>query len=262
MRRLIAFPCAGETLIGTLDEGTGPTGLLIVSGGNEIRCGAHRGMATMAAMLAERGISVFRYDRRGIGDSTGINEGYASAGPDLTAALAAFRAAVPGMTRVAGFGNCDAATTLALFGDGLDALILANPWIDAAGDDGLPPAAAIRARYAERLRDPKQWRRLLRGGVDLDSVVRGLGKLIGQDSRPTAVANTLLQRLVEAGVPVTIVIATGDATGIAFADMLRTPGFESLGASATVVEIPTASHSFAHQDDKRALSITVINALQ
>ena len=43
MRKLIAFPCAGETLVGSLDEGAGSTGLLIVSGGNEIRMGAHRG---------------------------------------------------------------------------------------------------------------------------------------------------------------------------------------------------------------------------
>ena len=52
MRRLIAFPCAGETLLGTLDEAYGKTGLLIVSGGNEIRIGAHRGMALLAQRLS------------------------------------------------------------------------------------------------------------------------------------------------------------------------------------------------------------------
>ena len=71
MRKLIAFPCAGETLIGTLDAAPGRVGLLIVAGGNEIRCGAHRGMALLAAEVAARGYPAFRYDRRGIGDSTG-----------------------------------------------------------------------------------------------------------------------------------------------------------------------------------------------
>ena len=42
MRRVISFACEGETLFGSVDEAPGTTGLLIVSGGNEIRCGAHR----------------------------------------------------------------------------------------------------------------------------------------------------------------------------------------------------------------------------
>ncbi|KQM65632.1 hypothetical protein ASE75_05125 [Sphingomonas sp. Leaf17] len=262
MRRLIAFPCAGETLVGTLDEGDGPTGLLIVSGGNELRCGAHRGMAMLAADLAEQGIPVFRYDRRGIGDSSGVNAGYDSAGADLAAALATFRAAMPGMTRVAGFGNCDAATTLALFGDGLDALILANPWIDAAGDDGLPPTAAIRARYAARARDPETWLRLLRGGINLRNVGRGIVKLLRDRAAPTTIAGTLARRLSRAGQPLTILIATGDATGIAFEDALRTSAFAATTDRARVIRIATASHSFARPDDKRALTNGLVSALR
>jgi hypothetical protein len=64
MRTVTAFACAGETLVGTLDTATGETGLLIVSGGNEIRIGAHRGMALLAQRLAARGVPVFRFDRR------------------------------------------------------------------------------------------------------------------------------------------------------------------------------------------------------
>ena len=54
MRRVIAFACEGETLVGSLDQASGSTGLLIVSGGNEIRAGAHRGMATLAFGAAIR----------------------------------------------------------------------------------------------------------------------------------------------------------------------------------------------------------------
>ena len=39
------FPCEGQQLAATLDEGSGSIGLLIISGGNEIRSGAHSGMA-------------------------------------------------------------------------------------------------------------------------------------------------------------------------------------------------------------------------
>ena len=174
MRRLIAFQCAGETLIGTLDPATGATGLLIVSGGNELRSGAHRGMTMLAARLAAAGVPVLRFDRRGVGDSSGENGGFRAAADDIAAAAAALRREQPQVTRSVGFGNCDAATALTLFGRaaGIDALVLANPWVIEPTDD-LPPAAAIRARYAARLRDPAEWRRLLGGGVDLAKLAKG-----------------------------------------------------------------------------------------
>eukprot|EP01037_Dinobryon_pediforme_P041965 gene41965-52022_t len=154
----------GDTLVGTLDEAPGRTGLLIVSGGNEIRIGAHRGMALLAQRLAARGIPVLRCDRRGIGDSTGTNGGFLTSGPDIGCAAATFSAEA-GIEQLVGFGNCDAATALALFGAtaGIDRLILANPWVIEERDD-LPPAAAIRARYTEKLKDPREWLRLVRGG--------------------------------------------------------------------------------------------------
>ena len=110
------FACKGETLVGSLDDAAGSTGLLIVTGGNEVRAGAHRGMALLAPRLAADGVPVFRYDRRGVGDSGGDNPGFVGAREDLLAAADAFRAAAPGVTRIVGFGNCDAATTLAWWG--------------------------------------------------------------------------------------------------------------------------------------------------
>ena len=157
MRRLITFAIGGTTLAGSLDEGAGMTGLLIVSGGNEVRHGAHRGMAALAQTIAAQDTPVFRYDRRGVGDSAGENRGFAHAGDDLRAAAAAFRHAAPHVTRLYAFGNCDAATLLALDGRSADIarVLLANPWTIEQTDD-LPPAAAIRAGYARQLRDPAE----------------------------------------------------------------------------------------------------------
>ena len=156
MRRLIEFPCAGERLLATLDEAPGQTGLLIVSGGNEVRSGAHRGMALLAARLAAAGVPVFRFDRCGVGDSSGENRGFLSAAPDIAAAAATFTAET-GVRRLVAFGNCDAATALALFGHcaGIDRLILANPWV-IEDDDALPPAAAIRA-HGPAPRSARPW---------------------------------------------------------------------------------------------------------
>jgi pimeloyl-ACP methyl ester carboxylesterase len=152
MRRMTGFTCEGAWCAATLDEGNAAPGLLIVSGGNEIRSGAHAGQAAMAAHFAGLGYPVFRYDRRGIGDSEGENGGFEASAADISAAVAAFRAEAPHVTRIIAFGNCDAATSLAFFhaGLGIDRLLLANPWvIEASGqtaDEPTPPsAAAVRA---------------------------------------------------------------------------------------------------------------------
>jgi pimeloyl-ACP methyl ester carboxylesterase len=95
MRRPLSFPCGAETLAGTLDPGEGSTGLLIVNGGTQIRIGAHRGMQALAARVAATGYPVFRFDRRGVGDSDGSDPGFRDSSPDITAAVAAFRAEAP-----------------------------------------------------------------------------------------------------------------------------------------------------------------------
>lgn len=235
MRRLIAFHCEGETLAATLDKAPGTTGLLIVSGGNEIRSGAHRGMAMLAHRLAATGIPVFRYDRRGVGDSTGDNGGFLSAEPDLIAAAAAFRAAAPHVTRLVGFGNCDAATTLVLFGRSaaIHRIVLANPWVVEPIDD-LPPAAAIRARYRTALRDPVTWRRALRGGIDFRKLVRGLLRISAV--KPEPLTTRVLTVLASWHTNAAVILARGDATAIAFV--------AAAGTAVPTETIDTDSHSF------------------
>jgi exosortase A-associated hydrolase 1 len=257
LRRLIDFACAGETLAGTLDEGSATTGLLIVSGGNEIRIGAHRGMASLAARLAKSGTPVFRFDRRGIGDSTGTNFGFLESAPDIAAAAATFSAET-GIKRLVAFGNCDAATALALFQQvaGIDALILANPWIVEQSDD-LPSAAAIRARYAARLRDPTQWLRLLRGEVDLRKLSKGLRKSVEkQYEDDSGLAARFIAALAASTLPVTIVLARRDSTAIAFEHAVA-----SATIKASIHVIDTASHSFAREGDQAELEAIIRAAL-
>ena len=372
MRRVIAFDCEGARLVGTLDlpvtcfdrlSTNGGTGgntpssvrpepaLLIVSGGNEVRAGAHRGMAQLAARLAAEGIPVFRYDRRGVGDSEGENRGYASAAPDLHAAIAAFRDHLPPGTRLVAFGNCDAATLLAtesarhtappppfvpsevegrIAGDALaprvstsldtnggkgsgqpaegfdttgregsghppppvpfvpsevegpassvepasrastslgtnrgrsadrehvlDALILANPWtVEDAGP--LPPAAAIRAGYAAKLRQPSEWLRLLRGGVDLRKLLTGLRKIAAAPARPGGLAARTHAAIARWGDAATVILAQDDNTARAYAAT-------ATGTRPRTITIPTASHSFARAADQQALEAAIREAIR
>jgi exosortase A-associated hydrolase 1 len=259
MRHQLTFACEGAMLAATLDEAPGTTGLLIVSGGNEVRSGAHRGMAMLAQRVAEAGHPVFRFDRRGIGDSEGANGSYTSSSPDIAAAIAAFREAAPQVTRIVAFGNCDAASALLLHQPlALDALILANPWT--YEDDGeeeteepaLPPASAIRARYLARLKDPKSLLRLLKGEINIGKLFRGLSALkqAPQPPAPDSLADRLDSVIAELACPATILLATGDRTAQAFMDALA-PSLAFIEANPSTVRIEklaSPSHSFAGKD--------------
>ncbi|QIQ85950.1 hydrolase 1, exosortase A system-associated [Erythrobacter sp.] len=226
MTRLpLDFGCGSLKLAGTLDTAPGTTGLLIVSGGNEIRAGAFSGQSLLAARIARAGFPVFRFDRRGIGDSEGENRGFRHSARDIAAALEAFRALAPQVDRVVGFGNCDAASALMLAkGKGFDALVLSNPWTieedgDAAGEsDPTPPPSAIRARYAAKLRNPREVARLLRGGVDLRKLGRGLVKSLAPGPAPSSLAEEMRAGLAEFAGPVRILLASADRTAQVFAE--------------------------------------------
>lgn len=251
MRRIISFDCGGDRLVGTLDVAEGATGLLIVSGGNEIRSGAHAGQAALAAHFAARGHPVFRYDRRGIGESEGTNGGFLSSAADIAAAVVTFRAEAPQMERLVAFGNCDSATALALFHGGIaiNALVLANPWvIEAAGGDGptAPTATAIRARYLARLKNPRSLLDLFTGKIDLKKLAGGLAKA-AQREAPTALAAQLAGALATTTLPIDILVARRDTTALAFMGAYDSALFDAVRTRKNIALSTTdsASHSFA-----------------
>ncbi len=219
MRRHLTFSCGPDILVGTLDRdaATGPVGVLLVSGGRELRAGSWGGQAQLAARLAAAGIPVFRYDRRGVGESEGTDPGFQHTREDVATALAAFRAAVPTLRRVVAFGNCDAAAALMLHGAdiGLDGLVLANPWTLETDEAEAAPPAAIRQRYLAKLTNPREVLRLLTGGVNLAKLARGL-RAAASSTPKSALVDQMAERLERFSGPVTILLASGDRTAQMF----------------------------------------------
>ena len=204
-RRHLAFECEGSRLVGTIDGSADATsGLLLVTGGNELRSGAFSGQAQLAARLAEKGFAVMRFDRRGTGDSEGGNGEFRTSGPDLAAALAAFRQHCPALTRIVGFGNCDGASALMLArGAGCDALVLSNPWtFEGTGEDEQEsPPEVVRDHYRKRLTDlaaiKRAWRRAARCCVALPQqgpTLLSVGRLPPDTSRLAACFHSLRSR--------------------------------------------------------------------
>ena len=267
MRRLSGFDCEGHWCAATLDAGEHSTGLFIVSGGNEIRSGAHAGQARLSDAIAKAGYPVFRYDRRGTGESEGENSGFEGAAADLAAALVAFRAQQPHLKRVVAFGNCDAASLLALHhhGRAIDLLVLANPWVienDSSDGATVPPATAIRVRYMARLRDPRSLIDLFAGRINLAKLWRGLRRAV-QPANPTALAGRIADSLCASDVPVKILLASKDMTACAFAEAWSGHAFADVRYRSNVVlrRIDSASHSFAGIDDARWLRDQLLEVL-
>jgi exosortase A-associated hydrolase 1 len=263
VRTPLSFALDGLRLAATLDPAPRETGLLIVTGGTQIRVGPHRSLALLAASLAQRGFPTFRFDRRGIGDSEGDDPGFAGSGPDIAAAAAAFRLHCPQVRRLVGFGLCDGASALALHHReaGIDALLLANPWV-VEPQFGLPPPAAIRRHYVERLTTRRGWSHLLRGSVDLKKAARGLRAA----ASPSAgdLSERIGHALAATPAPITFLLSEKDATAIAFESEYGKRPFGELRTSGRVVieTLATGSHSFATRDEAEWLARTVGDALE
>jgi hypothetical protein len=126
----------------------------------------------------------------------------------------------PQVSRVVAFGNCDAASALMLAGGaGCDGLVLSNPWTieqDDGPSDDAPPPAAIRARYAEKLKNPGEVARLLAGGVDLGKLARGLTQALRPPPPPSTLAEEMRTGIEGYSGAVRILLATADRTAQVF----------------------------------------------
>jgi len=254
-RKHLTFECSGETLFGSIDQGNSTAGLLIVSGGNEIRSGAFSSQAAMAAEISARGFPVFRFDRRGIGDSSGENGGFKDSSEDILSAIAAFRQSAPLLQTIVGFGNCDAASALMMHSARhFDALALSNPWTfeEEDGADALPPEA-IRARYAQRMKNPREVFRLLSGGVNLRKLASGLLSSLQPNAPASSLASQMQQGLDGYAGPVRILLAGRDRTAQAFA--------ANWPDDDRIVHRTGADHSFSSAQDSHWLLDQVLAML-
>ena len=266
-RRHLTFTCEGSELIGTLDAAAGCSGLLIVTGGNELRAGPWSCQAQIANKVAVAGFPVFRFDRRGVGDSEGDNAGFAASSADIAAAVAAFRANVPTLKHIVAFGNCDAASALMLAGGaGVDAMILANPWtfeseaepiVEAEAEPAMTPMppSVLRRHYLKRLTDPRAIWRLLTGTVQLGKMASSLVDAARRDGATGSLAQQLAEAVAGFGGAVTILLAENDRTAQAFkANWDKT--------DSRLRSCPGASHSFVEPQARVWLQGQILAALR
>lgn len=252
--KAIVIPCAGDHLVGIVTEPANANGqaVVILPGGPQYRAGAHRQNVLLARALADKGVSVLRFDCRGMGDSSGDHPGFSQTMDDLAAAIMAIRAATKATRQTFIAGLCDGATAAALFTASappreaaIDGLILLNPW---ARSERTRAAALTRAYYPRRLVAWEAWRKLLQGKLGLRTVASEFLSGFRQARSPEAAGDDLPRRL-EANLsrstcPTLIVLAGLDLTAAEF-DMavLSSPRLRRQ-SGVTVTRLPEADHTF------------------
>lgn len=159
------FRCGNEWLYGILHLPRQPAarGVLVVVGGPQYRVGSHRQFVLLARYLAERGISVMRFDYRGMGDSDGDVRTFEHVGEDLRSATDCFFDTCPFLEGIVVWGLCDAASAALFYAhqdQRISGLVLLNPWVRT--EQGIAKAY-LKHYYLQRLLEPEFWKKLLSG---------------------------------------------------------------------------------------------------
>lgn len=173
----VCFTCEGEQLLGIchIPDSAKSTGVVIVVGGPQYRVGSHRQFVLLARHLAEQGLPVFRFDYRGMGDSSGALIDFEQVTPDIRAAIDIFMENCPQLQKVVLWGLCDAASAIMLYALVRDprvaGQILLNPWVRT--DEGVAKVY-LKNYYAKRILDKELWIKIFRGGFNYRDSLTGL----------------------------------------------------------------------------------------
>jgi exosortase A-associated hydrolase 1/exosortase A-associated hydrolase 2 len=161
----MVFPCETQDLVGLLHrpEVASKIGIVIVVGGPQYRVGSHRQFVQLARYLCDKGIPVFRFDYRGMGDSSGDHLGFEGVDTDIRCAIDNFQRKCPSVTDIVIWGLCDAATAAVFYAPGdarVKGLVLVNPWVYSVQGAA---KAYLKHYYWGRLFSKAFWEKVLRG---------------------------------------------------------------------------------------------------
>lgn len=148
------------------------TGVLIIVGGPQYRVGSHRQFVQLSRTLAVQGISSFRFDYTGMGDSCGEKKEFDDIGDDIKAATDAFLTAQPHLQKIVIWGLCDAASAALMYAhqdERINGLVLLNPWLRS---EQAMAKTMVKHYYVKRLLSKNFWKKLFRGKVNVAASAR------------------------------------------------------------------------------------------
>lgn len=269
----ITFDCEGDTLVGvvtTAAEGaSSATGLVILPGGPNYRAGAHRQFVQLARRAAAAGVTVLRFDYRGMGDSDGAPPGFERVAPDIAAALDALQRQRADIARIVLCGLCEGASSALIYCHAtrdprIAAVALLNPWVRS---ETTLAKTYLRHYYLRRLASRAFWSKLLRGNVHVTAAARDFGTHAGAALAQRATERgPAFPRVMAAGLrgfagPVLVALSADDLTAREFVDHARNDEhWRGLLERPNVTrrDIEDADHTFSSPRARDALEHLVL----
>lgn len=253
------FTCEGDRLVGILHEPEGtptPHGLLILVGGPQYRIGAHRQYVHLARAAARAGIPAMRFDWRGVGDSEGNYPGFEHVQPDIDAAIAEFRRRRPDLKGVVLWGLCEGASAILLGGVDnpfVSGAAIVNPWVRTETGEA---QAYLKHYYGSRFRNPENWKRILRGEINLArsaAAILGLVRRAIKGKKPAARDDRpypcrMADGLRRYGGATLLLMSARDLVAREFDDQAKSaPEWQGLLSrpGVTRVDVPETDHTFS-----------------
>jgi len=189
--RAITFSCKGSELIGIVHapEQASDTGMLILTGGDQYRVGAHRQFLLLARRLAAEGFPAMRFDDRANGDAEGVRyeielHHFEDTHDDLWAAAEAFQRECPNLRKIVLWGLCGAVSTFLLspkLPPEVAGLILVNPWVRTEAGSA---RTYLKHYYIRRLLERDFWRSVFSGRFSPGQSLKSMLSLISAARTP------------------------------------------------------------------------------
>ena len=277
VERPVVFDCDGEKLVGIFHAGKAGVkqAVVVVVGGPQYRIGSHRQFVIMARALAAAGTPVFRFDYRGMGDSTGEIRSFERVESDIRAAVDCMIRDDPEIEQVVLLGLCDAASAILMYlpsDNRVSRVILLNPWVHTEAGEA---KVYLKNYYLRRIFQKTFWQKVVSGGFDVmrsfrDAVkvvkaLRADSRLDANDSqRATSFIDLMRDGLRAFDGPVLTLISGRDLTASQFMELLRSDNdWRRLSSRSNfhLINLPAADHTMSRREDLNRACDSIIEWL-
>lgn len=247
-------------------------GMIIVVGGPQTRVGSHRLFVYLARALAKKGVTVFRFDYSGAGDSEGTVSTFSDIQDDIDAAIKTFQLRHSDITDLALWGLCDAASAILLYLSEkpeqakIKRIFLVNPWVRQAQTQA---KAYLRGYYIKRFLSKNFWQKLLTGKIKTKSTFSDIQKFHQQSQTSNNInkqdnfVTDMLRGLNQFSGTCDILLSGNDLTADEFKLLIKIDKhWRHAMARATINKqtIDHTDHTFSHRDKQIELIRLVCNA--
>jgi len=229
----LAYSCGSEAVTGFVHLPTEPLdiGVLMVVGGPQYKVGSHRQFVILARYLAARGIPVFRFDYRGMGDSTGPMQDFESSNLDISSAIDVFLKQCGSVKKLVLWGLCDAASAISFYApldDRVGGLVMLNPWVRTEQSES---KVFLKDYYIKRLRSKGFWLKVITKDFDFKGSIFSFAQKVKGAGKKTSTENNesllpLPKRVIESmgrfEKDVLIILSGDDLTAKEFVQLVET----------------------------------------